>query len=104
MGRKAKGAACTAALILAAALCGCGGPDDRSEMPMQDIKIVMEAHVDELMAIEGVTAVAIGELEDGTPCIQVYVVEKNEEVVRRIPKALEGHPVIVEESGIIEPM
>jgi hypothetical protein len=73
-------------------------------MPTQDIHTVMEAHAGELMAIEGVTAVAVGALEDGTPCIQVYVVEKTDNVVRRIPKTLGGHPVIVEESGIIRPM
>lgn len=100
----ARGAIYSALLLLAAYLSGCGGAEDRSEMPNQDIKTVMETHVDELMAIEGVTAVAIGELEDGTPCIQVYVVERTEEIVRRIPKTLGGHPVVVEESGVIRPM
>lgn len=73
-------------------------------MPTQDIKTVMEAHADELMAIDGVTAVAIGELDDGTPCIKVYVVRKTDELTTQIPKALEGHPVVVEESGVIRPM
>ncbi|MBN1503923.1 MAG: hypothetical protein JW952_02545 [Candidatus Eisenbacteria bacterium] len=73
-------------------------------MPTRDVKSVMEAHVQELMAIDGVTAVAIGELDDGTPCITVYVVEKTDELSDRIPKTLEGHPVVVEESGVIRPM
>jgi len=97
--------------ILAAALLSlvfhgaCGGrAGDGSEMPKQDIKTVMEAHASELMAIEGVTAVAIGELDDGTPCIKVYVVKKTDDLVRRIPKKLGGHPVTVEESGVIRPM
>jgi hypothetical protein len=71
---------------------------------MRDIDKVMDAHVDDLMAIDGVTAVAVGALDDGRPCIQVYVARKTDELARRIPKMLEGHPVIVEESGFIRPM
>ena len=73
-------------------------------VPTRDVKTVMEAHVDELMAITGVTGVAIGELEDGTPCIQVYVVKKSDEIVKKIPSELEGHPVHIIESGVIRPM
>jgi hypothetical protein len=73
-------------------------------MPTQDIGTVMEAHAGELMAVEGVTAVAVGALEDGTPCIRVYVVRKTDDLVSHIPKTLGGHPVIVEESGVIRPM
>ena len=70
----------------------------------RDIKIVMEAHVDELMKIPGVAAVAIGELEDKTPCIKVYVIEKTSEIEEKVPAELEGHPVVVEVSGEITPM
>ena len=73
-------------------------------MPNRDIKTVMEAHVEELMAIPGVVGVAIGELEDRTPCIQVLVIEQTEELSRRIPKSLEGHPVVIMVSGEIRPM
>ena len=73
-------------------------------MPTQDINTVVEARAGELMAIEGVTAVAVGALDDGTPCITVYVVRKTDDLLRRIPKTLGGHPVIVEESGVIRPM
>jgi hypothetical protein len=71
---------------------------------MRDIKTVMDAHADELMAIEGVTAVAIGGLADGTPCITIYVIGKTRGLMRRLPKTLEEHPVVVEESGVIRPM
>lgn len=99
-------AAVGAALVVAVAWLGAcaGGAGDGRNMPKRDIKTVMEAHVDELMAIEGVTAVAIGALDDGTPCIMVYVVKKTDALERRIPGQLEGHPVVVEESGLIEPM
>lgn len=74
------------------------------EMSSRDIMTVMEAHVDELMKIPGVAAVAIGELEDKTPCIKVYVIEKTAEIEENIPAELEGHPVVVEVSGEIKPM
>lgn len=73
-------------------------------MPKRDIKTVMESHVDELMATPGVVGVAIGALDDGTPCIQVLVEVKTEDTVRRLPKTLEGHPVTIIESGVIRPM
>ncbi len=73
-------------------------------MPERDIKTVMENHVDELMALPNVVGVAIGELDNGTPCIQVLVVEETEETTHRIPKTLEGHPVQIIESGELRPM
>ena len=76
----------------------------RNTVPNRDIKTVMEAHVEELMAIPGVVGVAIGELDDHTPCIQVLVIEQTEELTRRIPKSLEGHPVVILVSGEIKPM
>ena len=94
-----------AALVSLVFLGACGGGSgDGRDMPTQDINTVMEAHVDELMAIEGVTAVAVGALDDGTPCIQVYVVSKTEDLLCRIPKTLGGYAVVIEESGVIRPM
>jgi len=93
-------------IALTIALAGCLS-DDRKEsdsMATQDIKTVMEANVDELMAIPGVTAVAIGALEDGTACIRVYVIESSKEIRESIPANLEGHPVVVEVSGEIRPL
>ena len=78
--------------------------ESRNSMPNRDIKTVMDAHVEELMAIPGVVAVAIGQLDDETPCIKVYVIEQTDELDRRIPKSLEDHPVVVEVSGEIKPM
>ena len=73
-------------------------------MPKRDINAVMESHVNELMAIRGVTGVAIGALDDGTPCILVLVLKESEELTRQIPRKLEGHPVRIFESGEIKPM
>ncbi len=78
--------------------------EEKINLPERDIKTVMEAHASELMAIPGVTAVAIGELEDKTPCIKVYVIARSEELNNKIPSNLEGHPVVVTVSGEIKPM
>ena len=104
MARSVRLAVYAAALVLLIIIGACGGTGDGRDMPTQDINAVMEAHAGELMAIEGVTAVAVGALGDGTPCIQVYVVRKTDDLVRRIPKTLGGHPVVVEESSVIMPM
>jgi hypothetical protein len=70
----------------------------------RNITSVMEAHVDDLMAIPGVVGVAVGELGDGTPCIQVLVTERTRELRRKIPRTLEGHPVDIVVSGVIRPL
>ncbi len=97
-----------AAAILVAILfstSACGPPNKRGDtMPKRDINIVMEAHVSELMAIPGVAGVAVGALDDGTPCILVLVIKASDELGRKIPKTLEGHPVQIFESGEIKPM
>jgi hypothetical protein len=93
-----------AVLLGLAAASGCGGRDHGSEMPARDIKTVLETHAEALMAIDGVTAVAIGVLDDGTPCIKVYVQRSTDELTKRIPDNLDGHPVRVEESGSFRPM
>lgn len=85
--------------------CGSGSREEEIEiMPREDIKQVMEAHVDGLMAIPGVTGVAIGALDDGTPCIMVYLLEDSAELRRTIPEKLEGHPVVINVSGPIRAM
>ena len=71
---------------------------------MADINDVVETHAGMLMAIDGVTAVAVGALGDGTPCIMVYLVRKTDRAARKIPKTIGGHPVVIKESGIIRPM
>ncbi|MEW5875730.1 MAG: hypothetical protein AB1752_11200 [Candidatus Zixiibacteriota bacterium] len=70
----------------------------------RDINAVMESHAAELMAIPGVTGVAIGELEDKTPCVLVLVLEDSGEITAKIPRTLEGHPVRILVSGEIKPM
>ena len=85
---------------------GACGPEkeSRDDMPKRDITDVMNDHVDELMAIPGVTGVAIGALEDGTPYIMVLLLEESDELERKLPRQLEGHPVRPVVTGEIKPM
>lgn len=71
---------------------------------MRDINEVMEAHVANLMALPGVVGVFIGALDNGTPCIKVMVVKTTPELEKKIPPDLEGHPVLIVETGEIRPL
>lgn len=71
-------------------------------MTLPDINEVLRRHDVELMAIPGVVGVAIGLLADRhTSCFRVLVVKRTRDLRRKLPKQIEGHPVVVEESGII---
>jgi len=67
-------------------------------MPGNVIREVLKRHTDELMAVPGVVGVAEGKPR-GRPCIKVFVVERNPELLRQIPDTIEGYPLQVEESG-----
>lgn len=90
------------------AVTSCSSKDESkqssSKVPKREIIEVMNSHVDSLMAIPGVTGVAIGELKDGTPCIQVLVFRDTKDVRKSIPTAIEGYPVDIIVSGEIRPM
>ena len=74
-------------------------------MPLADINEVLSTHDDARMAIPGVAGVYVGLLDDDeTPCIKIMVVEKTPELEETLPKSLDGHPVVVEESGVIQPL
>lgn len=68
------------------------------------IEEVLSAHSDELMAIPDVNGVYIGELEDGQACITVLVSKKTALHKKKIPKKLEGYPVVIEETGEMRPL
>ncbi len=67
-------------------------------MPANTIQEVLEEHTERWMATPGVVGTAIGQLE-GRPCIKVFVGEKTDELQAKIPTTLEGHPVVLEETG-----
>ena len=74
-------------------------------MPVRNINDVLRDHDRELMAIPGVVGVYVGLMPDGkTSCLKVMAARKTPELDRKVPKSLEGYPVLVEETGIIRPM
>jgi hypothetical protein len=87
--------------------CSDGGRNNegrKTTMKTRDINEVKEDHTKELMAIHGVVGVYIGAQDDGTKCIGVMVDTLTPEIEKKIPKMFEGHPVRVEETGVIKPM
>ncbi len=80
-------------------------PTPPETMSRPNISDVLRAHERELLAIPGVVGVYVGVLDDGkTPCLKVMVVRKTRELEQKIPKSLEGYPVVIEETGVIRPM
>ena len=73
--------------------------------PLRDINAVLADHDQELLAIPGVMGVYIGLLKDEkTSCLKVMLARKDSNLEGRIPRKLEGYPVITEVSGAIRPM
>lgn len=77
----------------------------QESLTRKDINAVLKDHDKELLAIPGVVGVYVGLLpDDKTPCLKVMVVKETEDLKRRIPKSIEGYPVLIEESGVIRPL
>ena len=75
------------------------------QRPRRDINTVLHNHDAELMLAPGVVGVYVGVLEDGkTPCLKIMVARRTPQLERRLPKALEGYPVVIEETGVIRPL
>lgn len=62
------------------------------------IETVLAHHTDSLMALPGVVGVAQGE-SAGKPAIRVLVVRRTPDLDARLPRSLDGFPVVVVESG-----
>ncbi len=65
-----------------------------------DIQQVFDRHHERLLALPGVTGLGIGE-KDGKPALVIMVRQLLPDLTARLPGALEGHPVVVEQSGEI---
>jgi hypothetical protein len=95
----------TAALgILAAAVwsgaCRGGGPTTGQPQEMPPIEQVLTRHTDSLLSVPTVVGAAQGE-SGGRPVIQIFVVRRTPELEARLPRTLEGYPVIIVETGEI---
>ena len=76
-------------------------PDESTaENTSSSVGQVKQKHEQELIAIDGVEGVGVGKNEIGDDAIIVYLREPG--VVKRIPKNIEGHPVVVHITGPIE--
>jgi len=96
--------ATAALLLLALAAASCGRPKQEETVDRPDIMAVVDAHAPELIKVPGVTAVAVGALDSGEPCVRIYVKTLTDELRAKLPKTLDGWPVDVEESGEIKPL
>ena len=84
----------------------CGQPSAEAvpeEKPLVEkpIEQVLQEHTDSLMALPGVVGTAQGLCAD-EPCIQVFVVEATEDLLKQIPKEIEGYTVDVQQTGEIK--
>ena len=73
-------------------------------MPERPIDDVLTAHATELMALPGVVGTARTQRPDGTPAIVVMLAQRDAGLERRIPRTLEGWPVVVWVTGEIRAM
>jgi hypothetical protein len=109
------------AVVVAALALACGGEGEHDgsapepqhqESPMDgehpqvlELARVIAEHAEEWLAIPGVEGAAVGLLEDGrTPCLQILVERRTDELAARLPASVEGHPVVLVESGGLEPL
>jgi hypothetical protein len=67
----------------------------------KSLETVLKEHTEELMSLEGVVG-TFQSLCGGEPCIKVLVKKRSPELEKKIPRFLEGYPVVVQESGEIE--
>jgi hypothetical protein len=100
------------ALLIGATVITLGGCRDRSSTPpssasslraessvtLPPITDVLARHTPELMALDGVTGTGEG-AEHGKPIVVVFVVKDTPELRARLPKSLEGYPVVIRASG-----
>ena len=67
-------------------------------MRKKSIEEVLKQHTNTLMSFSGVVGTGQG-LHEDKPCIKVFVMVLTPELEKKIPKQLEGYPVVIEETG-----
>jgi len=76
-----------------------------SPSPSRDINAVLAAHDRQLLNLPAVVGVYVGVLADGkTPCLKVMLARPTLDTQRKIPREIEGFPVVTEISGEIRPL
>ena len=90
-------------VALLAAGCRPAAVAPSEETPTRPIAEVLAAHTPELMAIPGVVGTGEGRLEE-RPAVLVLVTRETAELRRRIPRTLEGYPVVIQPTGTVRPL
>jgi len=76
-----------------------------SPSPKPDINAVLAAHDRQLLDLPAVVGVYVGVLADGkTPCLKVMLARPTPDTERKIPREIDGFPVVTEISGEIRPL
>jgi hypothetical protein len=76
-----------------------------SPSPRRDINAVLAAHDRQLLDLPAVVGVYVSVLADGkSPCLKVMLARPTPETERKIPREIEGYPVVTEISGKIRPL
>ena len=70
----------------------------KSQVSQKTIEEVLSEHTSKLMSIPAAVGTAQS-LCEGQPCIKVFVRKKTEKLERKIPKNLEGYPVVIQATG-----
>ena len=68
---------------------------------MRSIFELLKVYTDEWMKIPGVVGTGEG-LHRGKPCILILVQKNTQELMRKIPKLVDGYPVIIQETGEVK--
>jgi len=77
----------------------------QSPSPRRDINAVLAAHDRQLLELPDVVGVYVGVLADGkTPCLKVMLARPTPETERKLPREIEGYPVVTEISGESRPL
>jgi len=73
--------------------------------PRRDINAVLAAHDRQLLELPDVVGVYVGVLADGKmPCLKVMLARPTPETERKLPREIEGYPVVAKISGEIRPL
>jgi len=96
-------------LIVLVAGCSSGPPSDP---PPEAAPVNQERSIDDtlarnaerLIAIEGIQGVAVGETEDGAPCLVILATVPAADLADAVGDSLEGWPVRIESGDEIRPL
>ena len=85
--------------------CTGGVSEKNSSVPERDINAVLRDHDKELLALPNVNGVYVGVIEaTKKPCLKVMLKHTPSKNDPRIPKEIEGYPVVTEVTGEIHPL